>query len=198
MRTRYKPAQQGVIMLIVLVALGVLLAAAVALVRSSDVFQRQSGNLAFRRDLQNQAERGFKTAVTLLSSGYLSTDSLRYTTNTTYNYSAIQLASDDHGIPTALLSDTAFTAAGKTANDITDSDTGVTVRWVIDRQCVSTLEGAAFTTAGCTTISSGTTDSSADSRHKSVNASRMPVYRISVLASGPHNTQLFMQATVVR
>jgi len=187
--------QSGIIMLIVLVALAVLLSAAVALVRSSDVFQRQAGNLAFRRDLQNQAERGIKSAIVLLNTGGLSTEAARISSAPSLNYSAAQLSADAHGIPDAILSDAGFSAAGMTGSDITDSEAGITVRTVIDRQCAAV---GAYSTTGCVTVSSGTTDPAGDSRHKAIQNSRLPVYRITVRASGPHNTQLFMQATVVR
>ena len=37
-----------------------------------------------------------------------------------------------------------------------------------------------------------------DDRYRFVNAESLPVYRISVRATGPRNTQAFFQATVVR
>lgn len=187
-------AARGIVLPFTLVALVVLLLAGVALIRAMDVSLLQAGNLAFRRDLANQAERGFAMASTLLSSAALSTETSREAHSLANNYSASRLASNAQGIPTVLVNDSAFTTAGFTGADITDSATGVTVRWVIDRQCAAT--GSALSTS-CATASRAT-DSAADDRYKLVNAETQPVYRISVRATGPRNTQAFFQSTVVR
>lgn len=187
-------ASRGIVLPFTLVALVVVLLAGVALIRALDVSLLQAGNLAFRRDLANQAERGFSKAGTLLSSGALSTEASREADSLANNYVASRLASNAQGIPTVLVNDSAFTTAGFTGADITDSATGVTVRWVIDRQCAAT--GSALSTS-CATASRST-DSAADDRYKLVNAETQPVYRISVRATGPRNTQAFFQSTVVR
>lgn len=193
-RSKGGPAPRGIVLPFALVALVVLLLAGVALIRALDVSLLQAGNLAFRRDLANQAERGFVKASTLLGSGALATESLREADSLANNYSASRLASNAQGIPSVLVNDSAFTTAGFTGADITDSATGVTLRWVIDRQCAAT--GSALATS-CATASRAT-DSAADDRYKLVNAETQPVYRISVRATGPRNTQAFFQSTVVR
>lgn len=185
---------RGIVLPFTLIALVVLLLAGVALIRAMDVSLLQAGNLAFRRDLANQAERGFAQASTLLSSGALSTETNREADSLANNYAASRLASNAQGIPTVLVNDSAFTNAGFTGADITDSATGVTVRWVIDRQCAAT--GSALSTS-CATANRAT-DSAADDRYKLVNAETQPVYRISVRATGPRNTQAFFQSTVLR
>jgi hypothetical protein len=97
-------------------------------------------------------------------------------------------------VPNVLTSDAAFTAATFSGADITDSATGVTVRWVIDRQCAG---AGSMQSTSCATARSGS-DTSADDRYRFVNAESLPVYRISIRATGPRNTQAFFQATVVR
>lgn len=191
---RTAPPGRGIALPFTLIALVVLLLAGVGLIRAMDVGLLQAGNLAFRRDLANQAERGIAKAVTLLNSGALATESAREADSLANNYSATRLATNAQGIPTLLTSDAAFTAAAFTGADITDSTTGVTVRWVIDRQCAAT--GSMLSTS-CATALSGS-DSAADDRYRFVNAESLPVYRISVRATGPRNTQAFFQATVVR
>jgi Tfp pilus assembly protein PilX len=185
---------RGIVLPFTLVALVVVLLGGLALIRAMDVSLLQAGNLAFRRDLANQAERGFAQAQTLLSSGALAAEATREAHSLANNYSASRLATNAQGIPSVLVNDSAFTAAGYSAGDLSDSSTGVTVRWVIDRQCVAT--GSALST-NCAT-SARTTDSAADDRYKLVNAETQPVYRISVRATGPRNTQAFFQSTVAR
>ena len=51
-------ACRGIALPFTLIALVVLLLAGVGLIRAMDVGLLQAGNLAFRRDLANQAERG--------------------------------------------------------------------------------------------------------------------------------------------
>lgn len=186
--------RRGVVLPFTLIALVVLLLAGVGLIRAMDVALLQAGNLAFKRDLANQAERGFSSAIALLDGGALATEALRNADSKTHNYSASRLASNAQGIPSVLVNDSAFTTAAFTGADLSDSATGVTVRWVIDRQC--SAAGSALTTS-CA-VASRTTDSAADDRYRRVNAETQPVYRISVRATGPRNTQAFFQATVVR
>ncbi|WP_140629050.1 pilus assembly PilX family protein [Methylibium rhizosphaerae] len=186
--------QAGVALIIVLIALTILLISAVALVRSLDTSMLQAGNLAFKRDLKNEAERGVQVAVKLLSTGELAAESARNSDARTHNYSASRLPSSDQGIPMVLLDDALFDTAGMRAADISDEDTGVTVRYVIDRQC---LGAGDMSTTACATVS-GKSDEAHDSRFRQVKAQVRPVYRISVRAVGPRNTQVFIQTTVVR
>ncbi|MFM2056766.1 MAG: hypothetical protein RLY71_1151 [Pseudomonadota bacterium] len=187
-------AQTGAVLLFALVALAVLLVGGVALLRAMDSSLLQAGNLGFKRDLVNQAERGAAQAITLFTSGALASETSRESHLLTQNYSATRLASDSHGIPTLLLDDAAYSAAGMQAADLSDSSTGVTLRYVIDRQCASTGD---FVATSCMTASNGA-DTAADDRYRKVNAQNRPVYRISVRASGPRNTQAFFQTTVAR
>lgn len=186
--------QAGAVLLLALVALAVLLVGGVALLRTMDSGLLQSGNLGFKRDLVNQAERGAAQAIALFTSGALASEASRESHLPAQNYSATRLASDSHGIPTLLLDDAAYSAAGMQAADLTDSDTGVTLRYLIDRQCASTGD---FVATNCMTASNGA-DTAADDRYRKINPQTRPVYRISVRASGPRNTQAFFQTTVVR
>lgn len=188
-----RPAR-GLALPFTLVALVVILLAGIGLIRAMDSALLQAGNLAFRRDLANQAERGFARAIGLLDSGALAGEAAREADSKANNYVASRLASNAQGIPNVLVDDGAYTAAAFTGADITDGATGVTVRWVIDRQCAAA--GHALTTS-CAVASRGA-DSAADDRYRLVNAETQPVYRISVRATGPRNTQAFFQTTVVR
>jgi hypothetical protein len=187
--------KSGVIVLFTLVALVVVLIAGLSLIRAMDVSLLQAGNLAFRRDLANQAERGIAQAVARFSgTGALSAESVRNANVVTVNYSASRLATNAQGIPTLLLNDAAFTAAGMTGTDLTDTGSGVTVRIVVDRQCAAAGDIAGNACALATTLG----DRAADDRYRNVRGEAQPVYRISVRATGPRNTQAFFQSTVAR
>lgn len=193
-RPRPTQTQRGVALVIVLIALVILMISGVALVKSFGVSMTQSGNLAFKRDLKNEAERAVLTGVTLLTSGALSTETARIADSLSNNYSATRLASNSYGVPLVLTDDSRFSSAGMTGADITDTNTGVTLRYVIDRQCQAAGEITATT---CVTMSEST-DSSVDGLHQQIKSESRPIYRISVRASGPRNTQVFIQTTVVR
>ncbi|MFO1277725.1 MAG: hypothetical protein U1F21_17300 [Sphaerotilus natans] len=190
--TRHR--QRGMVLLFTLVALTVVLLAGLSLIRALDVSLLQAGNLGYRRDLANQADRGMAQAVALISSGALSTESARNASLGSANYSASRLATNAQGIPLVLLSDAAFTAAGMSGADLVDSASGVTVRWVIDRQCLAT--GDVLGTA-CA-LDSSLSEAAADDRYRLVRSEVRAVMRISVRATGPRGTQAFFQSVVTR
>lgn len=186
-------AHRGVIMIITLIALVVLMIGGVALVRSFDTSMLLSGNLAFKRDLTNQGERGMAQAITLLSTGALANEAARSAHAPGSNYSASVLLSDARGVPNVLMDPLAFTAAGLAGADITDAGSGVTIRYVIDRQCNAV---GTFNSATCIVkVRPPDGSGSAHQSERPPGESR-PVYRISVRVSGPRNTEAFLQSTV--
>ncbi|HEY9028428.1 MAG TPA: hypothetical protein VIO33_23330 [Burkholderiaceae bacterium] len=184
--------QRGVVMLIALIALVLLLLAGSAMMRSADNSTVLAGNIGFRRDLGNQAERGFVAARKALVSGALSSDTTRSSDQLTYNYSSIRLDTNSNGVPTVLASEAAYASKGMTLSDITDSTSGVTVRYVIDRQCIAT---GTFSAANCEVTAAGSTDAGGSNWLRKAGGESRPVYRISVRVSGPRNTESFYQST---
>ena len=176
-------------LLITLVALGLLMLAAAAIQTAVQTSTVLAGNLAFRRDLANQAERGIEAARTLLESGALVTEAGRQQHQLASNYSATQLPSLDSGIPTLLASDTAFTAGAMAAPDL--SDNAVTVRFVIDRQCTAVGE---FDVDRCESMT-GASDAGGSNWLRKPGGESRPVYRITVRATGVRDIQVFLQST---
>jgi type IV pilus assembly protein PilX len=134
--------QRGVVLLFSLIALVIMLIAAVALVRSFQSSMFTAGNIAFKRDLQNQGERAVTKVLTEFRTGTLNTPSVRANPLIAKNYSAVMLDVDTHGIPLALQNNTTFAVVGDTANDITPTtDSSLpanqiqSIRYVIDRLC---------------------------------------------------------------
>ena len=186
--------QTGVVLIIALIALVILMIGGVALVRSFDTSMLLSGNMAFKRDLMNQGERGMAQAITALSAGgALASEATRQADAPGSNYSATSLASDAHGIPQVLLSDDATFNAAYTAGDISDAASKVTIRYVIDRQCSA---AGAFSADTCTTTTATAEDKGGSSFLKKAGGGLRPVYRISVRVTGPRNTQAYLQSTV--
>lgn len=189
--------QSGVIMLLVLVALVALLATGIALIRSSDVGLMQAGNLAFRRDLQNQAERGIKAAIARFATGgALANEAARSSNKLNVNYSATRLATDARGIPLVLLSETLYDNAAMTAADLSDTATAVTVRTVIDRLCAAGT--VTYSSDTCTNLDPDIAKQPPSGDGHVVITPRgveRAVYRISVRATGPRKTQVYLQST---
>jgi hypothetical protein len=197
-----RPARRGATLLLALMALTILLIGATAIVRSMNTSMANTGNLSFKRDLNNQAERAAATAMALLQSGALAVETTRQGNLQASNYSASILPTNAQGIPTVLLAtDAAFGAAWSTANDITVAGQAVTLRWVLDRLCTNT--GAADESHCAMSDAGSTSSDSASQRNSAQNASatglgalqRRVVYRLSIRATGPRNTQSFLQTT---
>ncbi|MFZ2972847.1 MAG: hypothetical protein WA049_09415 [Ferribacterium limneticum] len=169
----FRNTQQGAILLITLVSLALLMLSTMALIRSFDTSLSMAGNLAFKRDLSNQAERGMAKAIALVKGGTLGTASLAGS-----NYSAAYLNSNAHGLPLALINSPTSSA------DIDDTTAQIKVLYVIDRQCNSV--GIVDVSKDCSFVNIGN-----DS-----DPTFQPVYRISVRASGPRDTQVYLQSTV--
>jgi type IV pilus assembly protein PilX len=200
-----RATQRGVVMIVTLVVLVVLLVGAVALLRSSDSASVLAGQVGFRRDMKNQAERAIKMAIDSLKDGDLAAPSARTENEPEANYSAAQLDTDvATGLPTLLLgSDSDFKAAGYSVaisdakGSAANVDSGVTVRYLIDRQCPSA--GAVDeTTCSRTSVlrQYNGQDSNAHMASTTFRSTQHTVYRISVRVDGPRGTQAFFQSAI--
>ncbi|MBE0546591.1 MAG: hypothetical protein IH627_02800 [Rubrivivax sp.] len=187
--------QRGVVMIVTLLALVIMLIGAVALMRSFNSSLFMAGNLAFKRDLVNQAERASAVVLPQLTTGALNTLAARGANSTALNYSASVLGTNDQGIPNALLDATGFAAVGVASNDIVVADQGVTVRYVIDRLCNGAGSEVALGAAACTV---GPIPDARGGSASEMNRATLPpqvLYRLSVRVDGPRNTQAFFQTT---
>ena len=200
------PKQRGVVLLFSLIALAIMLIVAVALVRSFNTTLFTAGNIAFKRDLQNQSERAVAAALTKFrSGGNLSSKTSRATSNPTSNYSATMLPVDAQGIPLALQNNTSFASVG-TAADLPSPDNSVKVRYVIDRLCASVGDEATLGGGACRLADNPVPPGKALSDLQSADSAPLcagcssaapqgVVYRLSIRVTGPRNTQSFFQST---
>lgn len=205
--------QRGVVLLFSLIALVVLLIAAVALMRSFNTSLFMSGNVAFKRDLQNQGERAIdKVLTTFRAGGALDSKGARSANLLASNYSASMLASNAQGIPNVLQNDISFNTVGTATNDITKdneptlTDQGVSIRYVVDRMCSTAGDETTLGAGSCLLADNpgpaGGSASNMMSADKaplcSTCASAAPqgvVYRLTVRVRGPRDTQAFFQST---
>jgi hypothetical protein len=187
--------QEGIIVVFTLLAVVLLLLASIALVRSFDTSLVLAGNMAFKRDLANQSERGNASAMTALTTGALAGTLAREADSKPDNYSATTLPSDAHGIPSILVDDAAWTASGMALTDLTDAASGTTVRYVIDRLCTSAGSSVAATNY-CAISALGAPKSKGVGSKMPPPAAAKPVYRVSIRVTGPRNTQTFVQSVL--
>ena len=194
--------QRGVTMLFGLIALAIMMMGAAAMVRSMNTSMMMAGNLGFKRDLTNQAERATATVMTLMNSGALNSEVARQSATVASNYSASILPTNAQGVPTALVDDGTFGAMGAVANDIAVADQGVVLRYLIDRLCVNAgvADGGHCTMSdlGSPVGGSAAETLRADASSASGGGGVLPrqtVYRLSIRVSGPRNTQAYFQTT---
>lgn len=183
--------ERGVVLLISLIVLAVLLAAGVALVRSFDTSLFQAGNLSFKRDLANQAERVTPIIrANFTGTGALTTTVARGADQYNLNYSATLLPSNAQGIPTALLAnDPGAVEAGGVVSGV---PADMRVRYVIDRMCQDTGDE---TTLGDRCIGVDYSERGGSVSGAGINPLRQVTYRVSIRVDGPRNTQAFFQST---
>ena len=199
----YKNSQIGVVMMVTLISLVILMLASIALIRSTDTNLLIAGHLSFKRDIVNQAERALPQIRATFTTGPLAIATSREANAiTTANYSATILPSSSTGIPNILLNTSTFDSTFPSNNIVNDASQ-VTVRYVIDRMSLA----AGPCTLSICTFSQSTTDVGGDASNmmggagggsggsEKTKGQDIPVYRISIRASGPKNVETFMQYT---
>jgi Tfp pilus assembly protein PilX len=202
-RATRQRVQRGVVLLFSLISVVILLIAAIALMRSFQTSLFTAGNLGFKRDMRNQSEQVVSYVLTQFRTGTLDTLALRSSSNVAANYSATMLATDAEGIPTAL-QDANFATYG-TAPDLTSPDGSVTLRYIIDRLCTSTGSEVSLGSSGCVvannSVAPGGSVLNLQSAERQLTAGGLAavtqavVFRLTIRATGPRNTQSFFQST---
>lgn len=201
---RVRHRQRGVVLLFCLIILAILLAGGVAVVRSMNSSMFTAGNLAFKRDLVNQGEQAISTVLQAFGTGgSLGTATLTSSSRPEANYSAIELQSNDRGIPLVLLrkgamsntTDIAGNAFTPAIAQINGRD-GVTISYVIDRLCNTGGTFAALGRSRCAyspTAASQVTGGTAGEDRPATPPPAM--YRLTVRVDGPRDTQAFLQTS---
>ncbi|WAC74263.1 hypothetical protein OU995_05945 [Roseateles sp. SL47] len=188
--------ERGVIMVIALITLAIMMIGAVAALRSMSASLSMAGNIGFKRDMANQAERAIRAAMTALNSSSADLTA----SQTSLNYSAAMLSTSVESIPTVLLGSSPSTVGGYgVAGNVIDltsaSSSSTTVPlnmklyYVVDRLCQS---AGAMSSDTCLTSSSLT---QGGKKVGGLTEEPKPVYRVTVRVDGPRDSQSFYQAT---
>jgi type IV pilus assembly protein PilX len=192
--------QRGVVLIFSLIVLLILAIGAVALLRSVNSSLLSAGNLAFHRDLVNQAEEAVSTVMTEFKTSALPLGGATTASMPAANYSATALPTNAQGVPTALLDNAAFALVATpglqpAGNDIAGRTPDVVIHYVIDRLCAPLTVVASSPTC---VQSSGLPTGGTANRNTAVSPPSATVYRISVRVDGPRNTQAFLQTTFTK
>ena len=186
--------QRGVVLIFALIALLIIAIGAVALLRSVDSSLLSSGNLAFHRDLVNQAEQALSTVMTGFKTNVIPPSGLTSTSSPASNYSASVLPTNPQGVPLALLDNAAFGLVGSAANDLAGATPDIKIRYLIDRLCTSSGGASSPNCVQSTGLPTGGTAN----RNTAVAPPSATVYRVSVRVDGPRKTQAFLQTTFTK
>jgi hypothetical protein len=180
-------------MLFALIALVILGLGAVGLIRSFDTSTVAVTNVGFKRDLTNEAGLAIQQASTWFQdSTKLGSVGNQGSTDSSLGYFANKQAVDVHGIPTVLTNNSDPTSAGA-AKLGPYTDTNVTIYFVIDRLCANT--GTASSDE-CT-IYSLSSDKGGTAGVSKAGGTTQPIFRLSIRVDGPHNTQAYVQTTLI-
>ncbi len=158
--------QRGASLLFALSALVGLTIAGVAMMRTSDTSVVVAGNIGFHEAAVQSTDLSLEAAVTTLTTFAKTTASYNHVTGSHYYASVDAAAPDPLQPPASRLS-------ASVGNQITDSATGNTLRYVVERMCRTT---------GAPNPTSCLLEDSAS-----------PVFRITTLVIGPRNTSEVVQ-----
>lgn len=214
-----RQSERGVVLILALIVLVALTLAAVALTRSVGTSNVIADNLAFQQAATHSADRGVEAAVAWIEknsiatgTGACATTTPLGCTQTTEGYQAVRTD------PTSSQDWSAFFQKNVTdkkvkildldpsTDNTVDRSTGNTVSYLIQRMCdkegeantdLNSCASSPFASAG--SCPGGTTCTGGGGRGgtgSNVNSSKQTYYRITVMVSGPRNTQSLVQAMV--
>ena len=186
--------QRGVVLIFSLIVLLILAIGAIAVLRSVGSSLLSAGNLAFHRDLVNQAEQAVSTVMTEFKTNGPPLGGATTADLPAANYVSTALPTNAQGVPLVLLSNAAFAAVGSAANILPGATPDVTIRYIIDRLCTNTGNANIINCVQSTGLPTGGTAN----KNTALAPPSATVYRISVRVDGPRNTQAFLQTTFTK
>jgi len=208
---RRRASERGVVLILALIVLVALTLAAVALTRSVGTSNVIAGNIAFQQAATHSADVGIEAAVAWIEKNSIATGTGACAgitplgcTQASEGYQALRAD------PTSSQDWKAFFLQSVKDNKVkkldADTTTGNTVSYLVQRMCekegeantdINSCASSPFASAG--SCPGGTTCTGGGGRGgtgSNVNASKQTYYRITVMVSGPRNTQSLVQAMV--
>jgi len=187
--------QRGVVLIFSLLVLLILAIGAIAVLRSVNSSLLGAGNLAFHRDLVNQAEQAISVVMTEFKTNGPPLSGAATTADfPAANYVSTALPTNQQGVPLALLNDAAFALIATAGDIVPSASSQVKIRYIIDRLCTNTGPASSPNCVQSTGLPTGGTAN----RNTAVAPPSATVYRVSVRVDGPRSTQAFLQTTFTK
>jgi type IV pilus assembly protein PilX len=182
-----RPKQQGVVVLIALVALLALGYAGTTLMRSVDATTAITGNIGFVQDATRAIDAAVEHAVAALFEHGLIAD-FAVDNETQSYYASRQSLEDAHGIPFRLQQLENYAEDARTI----DAGNGNIARYLIERMCTS-----AGVATSDTCFFAPATDTATPGTVTSPEPPPVPLFRQTIRVDGPAGTTVFGQAWLV-
>jgi type IV pilus assembly protein PilX len=195
-RAKNRGRENGLVLLVALIALVAMTLAGLALMRSVDTGNVIAGNMAFRQSALQSADIGVEAAFIALPT-ILATSK---DANIPNRYYAIRQPTDSRGVPSSI------NWAHVPCRDNTDAavacdDQDYKIKYVIDRLCDQQTPGSTTVTniqAYCL-VDVGTGETGSNGSFSPVFSSANAVYyRVTVQVVGPRNTTAYVQTILAR
>ncbi len=196
--------QQGIVLFVALIVMVALSLAGLALIRSIDTTASVTGNIAFRQAALVQANWAVEDAVahlyvgdTKLAPGAMidpTTDAAAQYYVAVFDPAKDSTKTAQPALPSGI-PDVLWKKGGAWPMALPATESGNTVKYVIQRMCTTAAEGAAANQAQCELMqpkqANGTTVT-----HQVITAVKYPLYRVTVRVDGPNNSLAFVQAMI--
>lgn len=180
--------QRGVVLFVALIAMVVLSLAGVALIRATDAGTSVAGNLAFRQSSMALINVAVEKAADDLFYHQNIADTKNPNVNYNY-YATIQGGENAHGVPAVLQSPGAYPG---TFQQVVDSNTGNTAKWVIERMC--TVTGDPLVNIGqCDVLLPKVSPGKTTMKGGGPPTNPQPIFRQTIRIEGPANTVTYAQ-----
>lgn len=184
--------QEGVVLIVALIILIVMTLGGIALIRSTDITNIISGNLAFKQAATHSGDTGIETAFAWLqaNAALLNADS----PDNGYSSNGNQAARS----PSAGQTWSAYwdTIPASRIRTLTTDAAGNTVSYIIDRMCANSGSPTAGANCSSSVVASSGGGQNEEGGEPPISAPSATYYRITVRISGPRNTVSFVQSVV--
>ena len=203
---KLRSRQSGVVLVVALIMLIVMTLAALALVRSVDTTNLIAGNLSFQQAATHAGDRGIERAITWIESSLKDDPNFLDENHSTSGYAANGLTV----APSRLLKETEpdqweswdeyWTRVWEPRRMVlaTDTDTGTTVSYVIDRLCTKTGSPTGGANCSESPIVGVLPGNAEEAGEKQIAAASQVYYRITARITGPRNTLSYVQAVIAK
>ena len=185
--------QRGIVVFVALISVVLMSLAAVGLMRSVHTNTMVVGNLAFRQAAQAMATSAVERALydMFAPTRTIADPELKSNDLTRNYYATLQLGQDQYGVPAALQGNLSGYAVTQV---ITDSVTGNTARYIVERMCDDDAAGLAASMKDCEMIPPKQSFAKETELKKGIPLPRIPYYRMTVRVDGPGNSVAYSQA----